>query len=230
MIAERVSSRNSSTVSATVISGAEHAERRRHQVGDGRVREMPLRAKGPCRAARSWPGQWRNRRFWEQAHLLSSVRVELGSRDRIRSMHDGQGVRSRWRGRCRAHLDAVGEDYAEHRRFAFGFGWAMVKGGLACMVHGLVPALFTDRGSRTVRAPQRRHRASRAARARSAAPGGASDPALPRSGQCGHALARRSANLGGAAAHLALARLHPRLLVERSAGAEPEDDEAAAWA
>jgi hypothetical protein len=54
-------------------------------------------------------------------------------------------------GRCRAHLDAVGEDYAEHRRFAFGFGWAMVTGGLACMVHGLVPALFTDKGSRTVR-------------------------------------------------------------------------------
>ena len=55
-------------------------------------------------------------------------------------------------GRCRAHLDAVGEDYREHRRFAFGFGWAMVTGGLACMVHGLIPALFTDRGSRTVRA------------------------------------------------------------------------------
>jgi hypothetical protein len=55
-------------------------------------------------------------------------------------------------GRSRAHLDAVGEDYAEHRRFAFGFGWAMVTGGLACMIHGLVPALFTDKGSRTVRA------------------------------------------------------------------------------
>ena len=68
-------------------------------------------------------------------------------------------------GRCRAHLDSVGEDYAEHRRFAFGFGWAMVTGGLACMIHGLVPALFTDKGSRTVRRPQRRHRASRAARA-----------------------------------------------------------------
>jgi hypothetical protein len=54
--------------------------------------------------------------------------------------------------RSRAHLDSVGEDYAEHRRFAFGFGWAMVTGGLACMVHGLIPALFTDKGSRTVRA------------------------------------------------------------------------------
>lgn len=54
--------------------------------------------------------------------------------------------------RSRAHLDSVGEDYAGHRRFAFGFGWAMVKGGLACMAHGLVPALFTDTGSRTVRA------------------------------------------------------------------------------
>lgn len=54
--------------------------------------------------------------------------------------------------RSRDHLDAVGEDYRAHRRFAFGFGWAMVTGGLACMVHGLIPALFTDKGSRTVRA------------------------------------------------------------------------------
>lgn len=53
--------------------------------------------------------------------------------------------------RSRAHLDAVGEDYREHRRFAFDFGWAMVKGGLACMLHGLVPAWFTETGSRTVR-------------------------------------------------------------------------------
>jgi hypothetical protein len=53
--------------------------------------------------------------------------------------------------RSRAHLAAVGEDYREHRRFAFGFGWAMVRGGLACMLHGLVPAWFTETGSRTVR-------------------------------------------------------------------------------
>jgi uncharacterized protein DUF6356 len=55
-------------------------------------------------------------------------------------------------GRCRAHLDAVGEDYREHRRFAFSVGWPMVKGGIACILHGLVPAFFPDTGSRTVRA------------------------------------------------------------------------------
>ncbi len=53
--------------------------------------------------------------------------------------------------RSRAHLDAAGEDYRQHRRFALGFGWAMVKGGLACILHGLVPAWFTETGSRTVR-------------------------------------------------------------------------------
>jgi len=77
-------------------------------------------------------------------------------------------------GRSRAHLDAVGEDYAEHRRFAFGFGWAMVTGGLACMVHGLVPALFTDTGSRTVRrlhgAIAHRERLARAAPRREGLP------------------------------------------------------------
>jgi hypothetical protein len=53
--------------------------------------------------------------------------------------------------RSRAHLDAVGEDYARHRRFAFGVGWAMVKAGLACIVHGLVPAWFPTTGSRAIR-------------------------------------------------------------------------------
>jgi hypothetical protein len=53
--------------------------------------------------------------------------------------------------RCRAHLDAVGEDYRAHRRFASSVGWSMVAAGLACIVHGLLPALFTDTASRTIR-------------------------------------------------------------------------------
>jgi hypothetical protein len=53
--------------------------------------------------------------------------------------------------RCRAHLDQVGEDYRTHRRFASAIGWSMVAAGLACIVHGLLPALFTDTASRTIR-------------------------------------------------------------------------------
>lgn len=53
--------------------------------------------------------------------------------------------------RCRDHLDAVGEDYRAHRRFASSVGWSMVVAGFACILHGLVPALFTDTASRTIR-------------------------------------------------------------------------------
>jgi hypothetical protein len=53
--------------------------------------------------------------------------------------------------RCRDHLAAVGEDYGEHRRFAFAVGWSMVIAGAACILHGLVPAIFTDTASRTIR-------------------------------------------------------------------------------
>jgi Family of unknown function (DUF6356) len=53
--------------------------------------------------------------------------------------------------RCRDHLDAVGEDYGAHRRFASFVGWSMVVAGVACILHGLVPAVFTDTASRTIR-------------------------------------------------------------------------------
>ena len=49
------------------------------------------------------------------------------------------------------HPRAVGETYGEHLRYATGFGWTMVKGGLACMVHGLFPFLFDKTGSTAVR-------------------------------------------------------------------------------
>lgn len=50
-----------------------------------------------------------------------------------------------------AHPRSVDESYAEHARVAFGFGATMVGAGLACMVHGLIPALFTRTGSGAVR-------------------------------------------------------------------------------
>jgi hypothetical protein len=48
------------------------------------------------------------------------------------------------------HPASLGESYGEHLREASRFGLAMVGGGLACMVHALVPALFETRGSDTV--------------------------------------------------------------------------------
>jgi hypothetical protein len=53
--------------------------------------------------------------------------------------------------RSRAHLESVEESYGEHRRFALGVGWTMVRAGFACMIHGLVPALFPTTGSDAIR-------------------------------------------------------------------------------
>lgn len=54
-------------------------------------------------------------------------------------------------GRSRAHLESVEESYGAHQRFAFGVGLAMVKAGLACILHGLVPAFFPTTGSDAIR-------------------------------------------------------------------------------
>ena len=49
------------------------------------------------------------------------------------------------------HPRSVGETYPEHFRAAARFGVAMVSGGLACLAHALVPALFERTGSRIVK-------------------------------------------------------------------------------
>jgi hypothetical protein len=54
-------------------------------------------------------------------------------------------------GRSREHLLAVGESYFQHMRFAATVGSLMVLAGLACILHGIVPGIFTDRASRTIR-------------------------------------------------------------------------------
>lgn len=51
-----------------------------------------------------------------------------------------------------AHPRSVGESYVEHFLVAGRFGLAMVRGGLACLVHALVPALCERTGSTTVKA------------------------------------------------------------------------------
>jgi hypothetical protein len=49
------------------------------------------------------------------------------------------------------HPSSVGESYGQHAGFAFGVGLRMIGGGLACMLHGLLPFVFVETGSRCIR-------------------------------------------------------------------------------
>jgi hypothetical protein len=49
-----------------------------------------------------------------------------------------------------AHPDSVGESYGEHLFRATFFGARMIVGGLACIVHGVLPFLFVSTGSRAI--------------------------------------------------------------------------------
>jgi hypothetical protein len=49
------------------------------------------------------------------------------------------------------HPHTVGESYVEHMGMSFGFGRAMLLGGLACLLHGIFPFLFVKTGSNTIR-------------------------------------------------------------------------------
>ena len=48
------------------------------------------------------------------------------------------------------HPASVDETYLEHLVSALSFGTKMLVAGVACMVHGLLPAVFTTRGSDTI--------------------------------------------------------------------------------
>ena len=49
------------------------------------------------------------------------------------------------------HLEEAGEGYGEHGGKAAAFGLRMIGGGLACLVHAILPFLFQRTGSDTVR-------------------------------------------------------------------------------
>lgn len=48
------------------------------------------------------------------------------------------------------HPKDVGESYGEHLVSASGFGFRMVLGGIAVMIHAVCPFLFVRTGSRTM--------------------------------------------------------------------------------
>lgn len=57
----------------------------------------------------------------------------------------------RWNDIFVEHPATVDETYAEHMGMAFSFGVRMVVAGIACLLHGLVPALFKTTGSQAIR-------------------------------------------------------------------------------
>ena len=50
------------------------------------------------------------------------------------------------------HPAHVGETYVQHLHTAGSFGWTMIVGGVACILHGLFPFAFTTTGSDAIRA------------------------------------------------------------------------------
>lgn len=50
-----------------------------------------------------------------------------------------------------SHPRAVGESYGEHAATAGRFGFTMIIGGAACVVHAVVPALFARTASDAVK-------------------------------------------------------------------------------
>ncbi len=61
------------------------------------------------------------------------------------------------------HPCSIGETYFEHQRSAFLFGGMMLVAGFACLLHGVLPALFQHTGSQAVSKLYRRMRARRSA-------------------------------------------------------------------
>ena len=70
------------------------------------------------------------------------------------------------------HPASVNETYAQHLHSATSFGVRMVVAGLACLVHGLLPFLFTTTGSDAIRELHERMVANRARRPGNGTPEG----------------------------------------------------------
>lgn len=56
----------------------------------------------------------------------------------------------RWNRLFIEHPNSVNETYGQHFGMAAGFGVRMIGGGVACLVHAVLPFAFTRTGSRTI--------------------------------------------------------------------------------
>jgi hypothetical protein len=63
-----------------------------------------------------------------------------------------EGAKSMLRSLFTEHPASVHETYGEHMVVAGGFGVRMIVGGLACLVHALLPFLFERTASRVIAA------------------------------------------------------------------------------
>ena len=54
-------------------------------------------------------------------------------------------------GRFADHPASVGETYGQHLATAWGFAFALLGAGTACLLHGLLPFAFEHTASDTVR-------------------------------------------------------------------------------
>ena len=71
--------------------------------------------------------------------------------DRIENSHSSGDEKMRLiREMFVQHPASVGESYTEHMGMAFSFGARMITAGAACLLHGLIPALFTRTGSAAI--------------------------------------------------------------------------------
>ena len=50
----------------------------------------------------------------------------------------------------REHPASVGETYVEHFGVAMSFGFSLTKAGLACLIHAVLPFVFTTYARRAV--------------------------------------------------------------------------------
>lgn len=62
-------------------------------------------------------------------------------------MDDG---RTRLFSRSRDHLRGAEENYLAHLRVASGIGTTMILAGIACVIHGIVPGIFSNRASNVI--------------------------------------------------------------------------------
>lgn len=53
-------------------------------------------------------------------------------------------------GTARHHLTETGMSYGTHMKRAWRIGGALLVAGGACIVHGLLPGLFSDKATRTI--------------------------------------------------------------------------------
>jgi Family of unknown function (DUF6356) len=70
--------------------------------------------------------------------------------EEISSALHGPPASRLWDSLFTEHPRSLGESYWVHQRHALEFGISMIRGGVACVIHALLPALFVRTASATI--------------------------------------------------------------------------------